>query len=77
MKTKGTDGLMLARNRVRRLLNEQGQPDALACELTRHITCCDEGLTVGELFSPEEAEQLVSHCYLTCPIPPENSAPAA
>jgi len=77
MKAKGTDGVMLARNRVRRLLNEKGKPDALACELTRDITCCDEGLTVGELFSREEAEMLAAQCELTCPVPPETPAPAA
>ncbi|MDH7489297.1 MAG: hypothetical protein QHH80_07290 [Anaerolineae bacterium] len=69
MITKGTDGLMLARNRIRKLLRERGKPDTLVCELTREITCCDEGLTVTELFAPEEAEQIIAHCDLVCPVP--------
>lgn len=68
MKTRGTDGLMLARNRVRRLLRERGEPDTLVCELTRQIVCCDEGLTVRELFLPDEAERIIQHCELTCPV---------
>jgi len=69
MITKGTDGLMLARNRIRKLLRERGKPDALVCQLAREITCCDEGLTVSELFAPEEAAQIISHCELVCPVP--------
>jgi hypothetical protein len=65
----GTDGVMLARNRIRRLLAEKGQPDALACQLARAITCCDEGLTVNELFSPDEASRIATHCELVCEVP--------
>lgn len=68
MVTKGTDGLMLARNRIRKLLRERGKPDTLVCELAREITCCDEGLTVTELFAPEEAQQIITHCELVCPV---------
>lgn len=69
MFTKGTDGLMLARNRIRKLLRERGKPDNLVCELAREITCCDEGLTVTELFAPDEAKQIIAHCDLVCPVP--------
>lgn len=69
MFTKGTDGLMLARNRIRKLLRERDKPDAFVCELARQITCCDEGLTVTELFAPDEAQQIIAHCELTCPLP--------
>lgn len=74
MKTRGTDGIMLARNRIRRLLRERGEADALACELTRKITCCDEGLTVRELFKADEAEQIIQKCELTCPVNPHAGA---
>ncbi len=69
MITRGTDGLMLARNRIRKLLRERGKPDTLVCELARKITCCDEGLTVTELFAPDEAQQIIAHCDLACPLP--------
>ncbi len=68
MRKRGTDGIMLARNRIRRLLRERGKPDALACELARQITCCDEGLTIPQLFQPDEAKQIIQHCELTCPV---------
>jgi len=77
MSVKGTDGVMLARNRVRRLLKEKGQPDSLACELARAITCCDEGLTVNELFSPDEASQIAAHCELVCEVPVPKQASAS
>lgn len=69
MITKGTDGLMLARNRIRKLLRERGKPDTLVCELAREITCCDEGLTVTELFAADEARLIIAHCELACPVP--------
>jgi hypothetical protein len=74
MSGKGTDGVMLARNQVRRVLKEKGRPDALACELARTITCCDEGLTVHDLFSPDEASQITTHCDLVCEVPPPRQA---
>lgn len=77
MSIRGTDGVMLARNRVRRLLKEKGQPDSLACELARAITCCDEGLTVNELFSPDEASQIAAHCELVCEVPSSSQATAS
>lgn len=68
---KGTDGLMLARNRIRQMLREKGNPDGLVCELTRQITCCEEGLSVNELFLPEEANQIAAHCDLYCAVDAE------
>jgi hypothetical protein len=66
MKARGSDGVMMARNRVRRLLRERGSASEEACFLTNYVLCGDEGLTLNELFTTDEAEVLARSCVLAC-----------
>ena len=66
MNSRGTDGLMLARNRVLAELERRGEVTPELCELTNWILCGDEGLSVEALFSAEAARQLTASCSLVC-----------
>lgn len=69
MEARGSDGVMVARNRVRRLLREKGSPSEEACALANYVLCGDEGLTLDELFPQEEARALATGCVLACRVP--------
>ena len=69
METRGTDGVMMARNRVRRLLQVAQKPSEEACSLACHVVCGDDGLTLEQVFPPEEAKRLTEACALACPVP--------
>lgn len=68
MNTRGTDGLMLARNRVLAELEQHGQVTPELCDLANWVICGDEGLPLDALFPPEAAEQLTRGCTLACPL---------
>ncbi len=69
MRTRGTDGLMLARNRVLAEVRRHGGVTPEICDLTNWIICGDEGLTVDALFPPEVAAELTGACTLVCHLP--------
>ena len=77
MEHRGTDGVMVARNRVRRLLREKGSPSEEACALACHVVCGDEGLTIEDVFPREEARQLAEGCLLACRVPAGRQVTAA
>ena len=58
MATRGTDGLMLARNYVLSQIERGAEISRELCEITNWIICGDEGLTVDALFPPEVAAEL-------------------
>ena len=66
MNSRGTDGLMLARNRVLAELERRGEVTPELCELTNWILCGDEGLSVEALFPAEAARRLTASCNLVC-----------
>ncbi len=73
MRTRGTDGLMLARNRVLAELERRGQVTPELCDLANWIICGDEGLPLEAIFPPEAASKLTSHCTLVCHLNPRRS----
>ena len=69
MYTRGTESLMLARNRVLAELERRGEVTQELCDLTNWIICGDEGLPVGAIFPSEVAEKLAAACTLVCHLP--------
>ncbi len=76
MYTRGTDGLMLARNRILAELERGVGPTPEMCELASWIICGEEGLPLEALFPPEAAERLRSGCQLACRLPGPRGATA-
>lgn len=74
MRTRGTDGLMLARNRVLAELERGGPVTSELCELANWIICGDEGLPLEAIFPPEAADKLASHCTLACHLDPRRAS---
>lgn len=66
---RGTEGVMLARNRVLAELDRSPEVTRELCELTNWILCGDEGLGIDALFPAEAAERLMAACTLVCPLP--------
>jgi len=66
---RGTNGVMLARNRVLVELERRREVSPELCELTNWVLCGDEGLGIEALFPAEVAERLLAGCTLACPLP--------
>lgn len=74
MDRRGTDGLMLARNRVLAELERCGEVTPELCDLINWIICGDEGLPVGAIFPAEVADRLAAACTLVCRLPGASAA---
>lgn len=70
MRTRGTDGLMLARNRLLAELERSREVTPELCDLANWIICGDEGLPLDALFPPEAVARLKASCTLACPLRP-------
>lgn len=70
MNVRGTEGVMLARNRVLAELDSGREIGPELCELTNWIICGDEGLPLEALFPREAAGRLAAACTLACKLPP-------
>ena len=68
MRTRGTDGVMLARNRVLVELERDGEVSPELCELASWVICGEEGPTLEGLFPAEAARKLRATCNLACPL---------
>lgn len=69
MRRRGTEGVMLARNRVLAELERSHEVSAEVCALANWVICGDEGLSLDALFPPEAAGRLTAACTLACPLP--------
>jgi len=69
MYRRGTDGVMLARNRVLAEIERLGEVTPELCELANWVLCGDEGPEVDAIFPPEAAAKLTRTCTLVCPLP--------
>lgn len=69
MRTRGTDGLMLARNRVLAEIERAGDVTPELCDLTNWIICGDEGLSLEAIFPPAVAARIAESCTLVCRLP--------
>lgn len=66
---RGTDGVMLARNRVLAELERGAEVSPDLCAIVNWVICGDEGLGIEALFPAEAAERLMAACTLACPLP--------
>lgn len=71
-KQRGVDGVMVKRNKALAMLaqlEETDMPTEEVCKLVSQVICGDEGLTVHDVFPPNQADKIVQACRLVCELP--------
>lgn len=75
MYTRGTDGVMSARNRILAELERRDEVTPELCALVNWVLCGDEGLPAAALFPPDAADRLATSCTLACHLPGRDARP--